>query len=86
MEHLKHHIKHMAIAAAAVLLILAVAGVDFGAALRYAAVLACPLGMIGMIFLMGRQHGKASNDQPSTDQSAPSDSDGSIDQRRAHHH
>lgn len=59
---IKHHLKHMAIAAAAILVLLLALGVDLAGALRYAVLLACPLGMAAMVFMMGRgshQHGPA---------------------------
>lgn len=59
---IKHHLKHMAIAAAAILALLLALGVDLAGALRYALLLACPLGMAAMVFMMGRgshQHGPA---------------------------
>jgi hypothetical protein len=46
----------MAIGAAAVLVVLLIAGVNPGAALRWAVLLACPLGMVGMMMMMNR-HG-----------------------------
>jgi hypothetical protein len=65
---MKHHLKHMAIGAAAVLALLLAFGVDLGEALRYAALLACPLGMIAMMAVMGRNnHGHAHG--PGTHQS-----------------
>ncbi len=54
---IKHHLKHMAVAAAAVLVLLLVLGVDLSGALRWAALLACPVGMGAMILVMGRRHG-----------------------------
>ena len=51
---IKHHLKHMAIAAAVVLALLLALGVDLSGALRYALLLACPLGMVAMMLLMGR--------------------------------
>lgn len=54
---MRHHLKHMAIGAAAVLAILFVLWVDLGTALRYAALLACPVGMVVMMLAMGRRGG-----------------------------
>ncbi len=59
MNHLKHHLKHMAIAGGAILLVLAIAGVDLGQALRWALLLACPIGMIAMMAFMGRHSDQA---------------------------
>ena len=58
---IKHHLKHMAIAAAAVLALLLALGVDLSGALRYALLLACPLGMVAMMLVMGRGHGGHDN-------------------------
>jgi hypothetical protein len=76
MDHMRHHLKHMAIAAAIVLVVLAVAGVDLGQAFRSAAILACPLGMIGMMFMMGGHRGWTATD----------DSDVERTPRHAPHH
>ncbi|NKY10829.1 DUF2933 domain-containing protein [Cellulomonas hominis] len=59
MEHdvIRHHLKHMAIGAVVVLALLLAFGVDLSRALPYALLLACPLGMIGMMFFMGRGNG-----------------------------
>jgi hypothetical protein len=58
---IKHHLKHMAIAAAVVLALLLAVGVDLSGALRYALLLACPLGMLAMMLVMGRGHGGHGN-------------------------
>ena len=55
-DHLKHHVKHMVIGAAVVLVALIALGVNLGEALMWAVLLACPVGMIGMMWWMGRQH------------------------------
>lgn len=54
---MKHHLKHMIIGGAVVLVALLAFGVDLGRALPYALLLACPLGMFGMMFMMNRQGG-----------------------------
>lgn len=59
---IKHHIKHMAIGAAVVLALLLAFGVDLSKALPYALLLACPLGMVGMMFFMGRGNGHGHGD------------------------
>lgn len=50
------HLKHMLIAGGAVLAGLLIFGVPTGSALLYAAALACPLGMVAMMYVMGRDH------------------------------
>lgn len=67
MDHLKHHLKHMAIATAIILVVLAIAGVDLGQALRSAAILACPLGMLAMMFMMRGHGGRPTADHDSAD-------------------
>jgi hypothetical protein len=59
MTHDRHrgltgHILGMLVAGAAVLLVLLAAGRSVGEAVPLAAALACPLMMIGMIFMLGR--------------------------------
>lgn len=54
---MRQHFTHMAIGAAGVLAVLLVLRVDLGTALRYAALLACPVGMVVMMLLMGRRGG-----------------------------
>lgn len=56
---IKHHLKHMALGAAVILGLLLAFGVDLSAALRYALLLACPLGMVAMMLFMGRGRGHA---------------------------
>lgn len=51
-----NHLKHMLIAGGAVLAGLLIFGVPTGSALLYAAALACPLGMVAMMYVMGRDH------------------------------
>lgn len=84
MEHMKHHVKHMAIAAVVILVVLVIAGVDLGPALRSAIVLACPIGMIAMMFMMGRHRGEPADDQVGT--AATPRSDGSDAPTGARHH
>lgn len=55
---IKHHLQHMAIGAALVLALLLAFGVDLSRALRYALLLACPLGMAAMVVAMGRGRGR----------------------------
>jgi len=54
---MKHHLKHMAIGAVVILAVLLAFGVDLGQALPYAILLACPLGMVAMMFFMNRRGG-----------------------------
>lgn len=54
---MKHHLKHMAVAAGVILAVLLVLRVDLRTALPYAVALACPLGMAGMMFMMNRKGG-----------------------------
>ena len=54
---MKGHLKHMLIGAGAILAVLLVAGVDFRQALQWAILLACPLMMVGMMFMMNRKGG-----------------------------
>ena len=49
---MKHHLKHMAIGGAAVLAVLLLLKVDLRTAVTYAILLACPLGMVGMMAMM----------------------------------
>lgn len=65
---MKHHLKHMAIGGGAILAVLLLLRVELGTALQYALLLACPLGMVGMMFMMdrnkggGHQHGAGCHD------------------------
>lgn len=52
----KSHLLGMLAIGVVVLVVLLAAGRSFGEALPLAAVLACPLMMIGMMFMMGRGH------------------------------
>ena len=54
---MKRHLWFMVGGAAVVLVVLLVAGVGPGQALRYALALACPLGMVAMMVVMGRGAG-----------------------------
>lgn len=58
-DHLRHHAKHMAIGGAVVLVVLLAVGVSWAEAGRWALLLACPLGMIAMMVVMGRRSGPA---------------------------
>ena len=64
---MKGHVLHMLIAGAAVLGVLLLAGFDLGRAAPYAILLACPVGMIGMMWMMTRGNGRHQQDdqQPS---------------------
>lgn len=50
------HLKGMAVVGGGLFAVLLLAGVPFGRALGYAASLACPLMMVGMMAMMGRGH------------------------------
>ena len=52
--HHKNHLKYMLIAGGAIAAVLLATGVRPGQALLTAAVLACPLMMVGMMFFMNR--------------------------------
>lgn len=54
---MKGHLKHMAIGGGAILVVLLLFGVGFREALPWAFLLACPLMMVGMMFMMNRNHG-----------------------------
>ena len=84
MEHLKHHLKHMAVAGGAILLVLVIAGVDLGQALRWAILLACPIGMVAMMAYMGR-HRDAGVPSAQADGSTPEEN-GADSPPVAHHH
>ncbi len=60
---MKRHLWYMAGGAVLVLAVLLVAGVGLGQATRYALALACPLGMVAMMVVMGKgaghRHGSA---------------------------
>ena len=51
------HLAGMLAAGAVIVMVLVVAGRSWGEALPLAALLACPLMMIGMMFMMGRTQG-----------------------------
>lgn len=54
---MKHHLKHMAIAGGAILVVLLLLRVDLRTALQYAILLSCPLGMVAMMFMMNKNGG-----------------------------
>ncbi|WP_024288372.1 hypothetical protein [Cellulomonas sp. KRMCY2] len=54
---MKGHLKHMVIGGAGILVVLLLFGVGFQEALPWALLLACPLMMVGMMFMMNRNHG-----------------------------
>ena len=54
---MKGHLKHMLIGGGAVLVVLLLVGVSVRDALPWAVVLACPLMMVGMMFMMSRGMG-----------------------------
>jgi hypothetical protein len=56
-DHLRAHAKHMVIGGVGILLLLLVIGVGWSQALTWALLLACPVGMIGMMWFMGHQSG-----------------------------
>lgn len=62
---MRGHLKHMAIGGGAILVVLLVLGVDLRAALPWALLLACPLMMVGMMFMMNRNHGAGAVGQAS---------------------
>ncbi len=70
MGHMKGHVRHMAVGGAAVLVVLLVAGVGLDQALRYALLLACPLGMVAMMLMMGRGTGRRSDGPHDEDQAS----------------
>ncbi len=59
---MKHHLKHMAIGGVAVLAVLLLLKVDLRTALTYAFLAACPLGMVGMMFMMNKGGGHGEHD------------------------
>jgi hypothetical protein len=62
--HLKTHMKHMIVGGAGVLVLLVAFGVGWQQALTWALLAACPLGMMAMMWFMGRQDaGGASHDR-----------------------
>ena len=63
--HLRAHLTHLAVRGIGLLALLVMLGVRFPQALTWALLLACPLGMMGMMWLMGREghgHGDAPGD------------------------
>lgn len=85
MEHMKHHVKHMAIAAAVILVVLVIAGVDLGPALRSAVVLACPVGMIAMMLMMGRHQKGPGDHHPDAGVATPRSVDADAPTVTRHH-
>jgi hypothetical protein len=64
---MKHHLKHMVVGGGLLLAVLLVLKVDLRSALTYAALLACPLGMVGMMVMMNRRgHGGHEHHHEST--------------------
>jgi hypothetical protein len=58
------HVEYMVYAAAAIFIAFTVVGVPLTAALSYGVVLACPVVMIGMMFMMGGHgHGGEHEDE-----------------------
>ena len=56
--HLRAHLTHLAVGGIGLLALLVMFGVRFPQALTWALLLACPLGMMGMMWFMGRNgHG-----------------------------
>ncbi|MBN9375700.1 MAG: hypothetical protein J0I40_09970 [Cellulomonas sp.] len=51
---MKHHLKHMLIGGGAIFAVLLLLRVDLRTALTYALLLSCPLGMVGMMFMMNK--------------------------------
>ena len=62
---MKGHLKHMVIGGGAILVVLLLFGVGFREALPWAFLLACPLMMVGMMFMMNRNHGAGAVGQAS---------------------
>lgn len=54
--HLKAHMKHMIVGGAGILVLLVAFGVGWQQALTWALLLACPVGMMAMMWFMGRQN------------------------------
>lgn len=66
---MKNHLMHMVIAGVGIFGLLLVLGVDVGKALPWAALLACPLMMVAMMWTMNRGqggHGSSTGDHGST--------------------
>lgn len=62
---MKHHLKHMGIAGGAILVVLLLLKVDLRTALQYAILLACTVGMVGMMFMMNKGgHGEHDHHAP----------------------
>ena len=54
--HLEAHLKHMIVGGAGILVLLVALGVTWPQALTWALLLACPFGMMAMMWFMGRQN------------------------------
>jgi hypothetical protein len=85
MQH-GNHLKHMLIAGGLILVGLLAFGVPTGSALRSAAVLACPLGMIAMMFMMRGGHGHAGGNIGADPQHAPADAPVDLRSPTGHQH
>lgn len=87
MQH-GNHLKHMLIAGGLILVALLAFGVPTGSALRSALVLACPLGMIAMMFMMmrGGGHGHAGGNSAADQQHAPADATVDLRSPTGHQH
>lgn len=57
--HLRLHVTHMVIGGIGVLVLLVALGAGWSQALSWALLLACPLGMVVMMWSMGRARGTA---------------------------
>ena len=53
------HLKYMLLVGGGLFAVLLVAGVPLSTALSYAVLLACPLMMVGMMFMMGHGNGSS---------------------------
>lgn len=56
--HMGAHVKHMVVGGVGILVLLVILGVNFPQALIWALLLACPIGMIGMMWFMNRSSGQ----------------------------
>lgn len=79
------HMVGMLAAAGVILVVLVLAGRSWGEALPLAALLACPLMMIGMMFMMGRTQGHSQDQEQGPhagqDHSGPHAGHASVDVR-----
>lgn len=90
--HMGAHVKHMVVGGVGILVLLVILGVNFPQALIWALLLACPIGMIGMMWFMNRSsgHGHDAHAGCAGDhgETAPASSDVQTSQvpaQRAHH-